>query len=162
MTKNVAQTWHNYRPYQTPIQCPATGLVFKSPEHLFNAKKSLKLSDQRHVAAAGSSGEAKARGRRVKLREEWDERIKEDVMFYALMKRAETEPEFLKALLAATDDELVEWNRHHDNEWGLCLCQGCYGKKRSKHLLQKTLIRVRNVLSFVDDSEPEQQQLSLS
>lgn len=152
---NIARTWSNFRFYPTPITCPSTGIVFKSPEHLYQAKKTLQIGLQRKIAESATSNQAKAAGKSVTLRPHWEDEIKEDVMFYAVIKRAETDPDFLKALLSASDEDLIEWNHWHDNEWGTCICHKCKASQKAlRNLQQKTLIRVRNLFAFEADAAP--------
>lgn len=87
---------------------------------------------------------AKSAGRKVKLREDWEE-VKEDIMYNILYDKF-TNNEGLKGLLLKTaPDDLVEGNYWHDNYWGVCSCTRCISKEK-KNKLGKILMEVRKNL----------------
>lgn len=103
--------------------CPITWehITYPSTEHAFNAGKSLDMGIRLWIADAPTPGEAKRRGRSVKLRPGWDERVRYLVMAEVLAVKFR-DP-VLAELLRATDDAiLIESNTWHDNVWGLCVC----------------------------------------
>lgn len=86
-------------------------------EHLFQAAKAVETEDQAWIMKAPTPGDAKLRGRKVKLRQDWDTyRIEamEKVLEYKF-----ADPELREKLLATGDAELVEANTWHDTYWGV-------------------------------------------
>lgn len=85
---------------------------------------------------------AKALGRKVALREEWDA-TKYSVMV-AILKVKFADPQLAEKLKATGEAELVEGNHWHDNTWGICKCPKCPGA--GQNLLGKALMEVRAAL----------------
>lgn len=90
--------------------------------------------------------EAKALGRRVSLRKDW-EQVKESIMHEIVYAKFSQDPHLLKRLLQTQDQTLVEGNHWHDNIWGNCSCHKCK-KIKGQNKLGKILMRVRGNLSF--------------
>ena len=82
--------------------------------------------------------EAKRLGRRVKLRDDWEE-VKELVMYEICYHKFNQNPDIKRMLLNTGDAELIEGNTWGDCIWGVCNGVG-------KNLLGKILMRVRNEL----------------
>lgn len=82
---------------------------------------------------------AKALGRKVAIREDW-EAVKYSVMV-AILKVKFADPQLAEKLKATGEAELVEGNHWHDNTWGICKCPRCPGA--GKNLLGKALMEVR-------------------
>lgn len=87
-----------------------------------------------------SPGEARAAGRHVRLRSDW-EQVKERVMLMLLRIKFK-DPELLGKLLGTGEAVLVEGNLWHDNFWGSCTCGRCQGRK-GKNRLGGLLMQVR-------------------
>ena len=83
---------------------------------------------------------AKQRGRKCKLRPDW-ESIKLDVMLYAL-RRKFIEPELRKKLLATGNQKLMEGNHWHDTYWGIDLKTG-----KGENHLGKLIMQVRSEIT---------------
>lgn len=83
---------------------------------------------------------AKALGRRVKLRPDW-ETVKYDVMYDICMAKFTQNPDLLTKLLDTGDAELIE-----GNTWGVDLYRGI-----GENHLGKILMRVREELSGIVD-----------
>ena len=114
---------------------------FRSTEAFFQAMKT-KDEDLRHYIGSLSAFEARAAGKRVTLRRDWDS-IKIDVMLYALERRWKYDVKFRKALMA-TEGPIVHYNHWNDNFWGHCTCENC--KSKQKHdMLGKLLTHLRDV-----------------
>lgn len=119
--------------YPSPIT--DGNIIFPTVEHFFQAAKTVNMADYEMIAAADTPGRAKRLGRRIELREDWEE-VKDGIMLEAL--RRKFSDDFLRRKLIATGDaELIEGNDWNDMYWGVCA-----GVGRNK--LGKLLMQVRN------------------
>lgn len=98
-----------------PVTVRYEGMSFPSVEAASQAAKSW---DVRHRLACSlsSAKNAKALGRKVKLREDWEK--KKIGIMYELLTEKFRNPELREKLLATGDAVLVEGNRHGDRFWG--------------------------------------------
>lgn len=117
-----------------PAEVHYEGDYYPTVEHAFQAAKTLDLRERRRIAGCGSPGDAKKLGRRVSLREDWDD-IKIRIM-KKLLSRKFTDPELRKKLLSTKDADLIEGNTWGDVFWGQC-----GGKGRNE--LGKLLMYIR-------------------
>lgn len=101
-----------------PCEVEFEGMTFGSTEHAFVAAKTLDRTLREQVQAIREPGKVKRFGRRLKLREDW-EQVKLDVMLELLRKKFSI-PELREALLATGDAELIEGNYWRDFFWGVC------------------------------------------
>lgn len=109
----------------------------KSAEHYYQAEKAVNKDDAQWIRNARTPGEAKRRGRKVKMRTDWDE-VKLEVM--RRIVRTKFEDKGLARLLLATDSvELIEGNYWGDVFWGVCRGVG-------ENHLGKILMQVREEL----------------
>ncbi len=117
-----------------PVMIRYEGMSFPSVEAAFQAAKSW---DVRHRLACSQSSakDAKALGRKVKLREDWEK--KKIGIMYELLTEKFRNPEFREKLLATGDAVLVEGNQHGDRFWGQVNGEG-------ENWLGKLLINVRD------------------
>lgn len=99
------------------------GEVYLTSEHFFQAAKTINDAEQRFVRLSATPGEAKRRGKKITMREDWDE-VKDGIMRKALRLKFEQNPELAKKLLATGDQELVEGNNWGDAYWGVCFGNG--------------------------------------
>lgn len=98
------------------------GRYYATVEHAYQAAKTVDSTERSTVALADSPGRAKARGRKVTLRADWD-LVKLRIMEELLVQKFATEP--LSTLLLATGDaELIEGNTWGDRFWGVCRGDG--------------------------------------
>lgn len=134
----------NFSYLQTPIV--EDGISYSTVEHYFQAMKSLDPVERALVADLKTPGESKRRGRRLKLRADWED-IKEEVMYTAL-KYKFNDPKLKDLLLATGDRLLVEGNWHNDTYWGVCLT-----KHIGSNRLGALLMRLRDELRGVVDIE---------
>ena len=129
--------------YPSPITI--SGETYPTVEHAFQALKTYDVAARRLIAAAPTPGKAKAMGRAVVLRADWEE-IKEDVMKICLKAKFDI-PELREKLLATGDAYLVEGTVWHDNEWGSCNCDRCkniIGKNKLGNALMAIREEIRN------------------
>jgi len=115
---------------------------YPSVEHAYVASKSKDGMFRYKISKipADQPGIAKAEGRKVKLRPDWD-LIKYSIMERFLMQKF-SYPEFREFLLLTGDIYLEEGNYWHDNYWGNCYCKRCKNIK-GKNKLGKLLMEVR-------------------
>lgn len=104
-------------------------------EHLYQAAKATTLDDQVFILQAQTPGEAKRRGRHIKIRDDW-ERVKEGVMLRLLRDKFK-DAELRRLLLATGERKLVESNSWGDTYWGICMGRG-------KNRLGVLLMQVRD------------------
>jgi ribA/ribD-fused uncharacterized protein len=98
------------------------GFEFASGEHLFNALKTLNREEAIHVMDASTPGEAKHRGRRVTLRENWDDVERFTAMRNTVGAKFISGGPLATYLVNTGDSFLIEGNTWHDNVWGDCIC----------------------------------------
>lgn len=96
-------------------------LVVPTIEHGFQSDKAATAVEQLVVLRSDTPATAKSRGRRVRMRDDW-EQVKLDVMRRWLRLKFAT-PSFRAALLATGDAELIEGNNWNDTYWG-CASRG--------------------------------------
>jgi N-glycosidase YbiA len=114
---------------------PYEGITYPSVEHAYQAAKTLDPVTREQIARCGAPGVAKAMGRTVELRGDWDQ-IKVNVMEELL--RIKFADPMLRGLLVKTGTaELVEGNTWRDTFWGVFAGRG-------RNELGKALMRVRS------------------
>ena len=87
----------------------------------------------------------KRKGRRVKLRSDW-EQVKTTVMREVLGIKF-LDPELSSKLLATGNEELIEGNTWNDRFWGVCRGSG-------RNVLGKLLMEIREDLMLDSDMQP--------
>lgn len=110
------------------------GVHYPSVEHAYQAAKSPNITIRRHVAALSKPGDAKRYGRKIPLRDDWED-VKADVML-DLLRLKFSYTDLREKLLNTGDAELVEGNYWNDTYWGVCRGKG-------ENVLGKLLMRVR-------------------
>lgn len=113
------------------------GLTFQSNEAAFQAQKTLNEGQRRKFTKLAPN-KAKAKGRSVLLREDWEE-VKDQIMYEICLAKFSQNEDLKEKLLNTGDEELVEGNTWHDTYWGV------YNRK-GKNKLGKILMRVREEL----------------
>lgn len=124
-----------------PCRIKYRDLIFSSVEAAFQAAKCAVPADMIPFQEYSPS-EAKARGRKVSLRPDW-EQYKVSVMRELLQSKFQANPELLGQLLKTGDAVLIETNNWHDNFWGNCTCTRCQSIP-GKNVLGNLLMQVRN------------------
>ena len=119
------------------------GIAYRNSEAAFQAQKTLDMGLREQFGFLNPS-EAKKLGRKVFLREDWDE-VKDRVMLEICLAKFSQNEDLKKKLLATGDAELVEGNWWHDNCWGNCTCEKCNGVP-GENRLWKILMQIRDVL----------------
>ncbi len=120
------------------------GLTYKSSEAAYQAAKTLN-QEERLKFTEYDAKTAKKKGKRLKIREDWED-IKYKVMVDVDMSKF-TQNEDLREKLLATGTETLFENttRWHDNTWGCCNCEKCKDIV-GMNLLGKALEEVRENL----------------
>lgn len=110
------------------------GLVFLNNEAAFQAMKTLNLNIRKSFCHLNPS-QAKSKGRKVILRNDWEE-VKDDIMYEIVYNKFTQNLELKEKLLATKDLILIEGNTWNDCYWGICRNEG-------KNKLGKILMKVR-------------------
>lgn len=123
--------------------CPVAfdGMNFSNSEAAWQSQKCVIISTKKNFEIKSPS-QAKASGRRVKLREDWED-VKYQLMIDVCYAKFTQNPALKEILLSTGEEELIEdttgW---HDNIWGNCSCAKCMNIE-GKNLLGKALMEVR-------------------
>lgn len=121
-----------------PCDMEVAGVRYPTLEHAFQAEKTTNPTEREIIRIARTPGQAKALGRRVTLREGWNE-LRVDVMRELL--RIKFSDRVLRAELLATGDaRLVEGNHWNDRFWGVC-------KGKGENWLGRLLMELREELA---------------
>jgi ribA/ribD-fused uncharacterized protein len=91
-------------------------------EHAYQAAKSFNPKDKAAIFGCKTPGDAKRRGKRVKMRIGWGQ-SKRGVMLEIIRAKFKN-PQLRGLLLATGDAELIEGNTHGDKYWGVCGGEG--------------------------------------
>ncbi len=109
------------------------GLLYPSVENYYQANKTLKL-DARIPFQTYPPGQAKRAGRKLNIREDWNE-IKEDVMEYGLRQKYNQDP--YRGKIAWTGNRIIqEGNTWNDTFWGICAKTNVGQNKLGKLLMK--------------------------
>lgn len=126
------------------------GIVYPSAEHAFQAAKCARDSDRRLFLSCKKPGEAKRLGRRVQLREDW-ENVKLAVMEDVLRSKFKL-PELCSRLLATGTCNIIHANTWHDQFWGDCLCP--MHRAPGENHLGRILIKLRAEMNNENNHRP--------
>ena len=134
-----------------PAKIIYRGTSWPTTEHAFQAAKCKDGVEDENIRNAPSPSAAKRMGRRVECRHNWEE-VKVDIMTEIVLLKFRQHTDLREKLLATVDPdsplyhiELEEGNFWHDNFWGNCYCQKCYGIE-GKNALGIILMEVRELL----------------
>ena len=120
------------------------GNVFKNAEAMFQSYKTTDPEERKKFAEMNAK-QAKAYGRKIELRSDWED-IKNDAMFYTLYQKFEQNPDLRRALLETGNSVLIEGNTWGDKTWGMVPAKipvgdntkwGLFGENRLGALLMK-------------------------
>lgn len=112
----------NFYPCEVPI-VGRNEWLYPTVEHAYQAEKPPATEEgEKHVAyihACATPGDAKRRGRKCPLRDDWTAENKLAIMYGLLVQKFDQD--LLQAMLLATEDaEIVEGNYWGDTFWGKC------------------------------------------
>jgi ribA/ribD-fused uncharacterized protein len=124
------------------------GITYPSVEHAYQAAKTVDTIERCKIAIAPTPGDAKRFGKKITLREDWDE-VKLDIMS-DLLEQKFSNSELKRKLLHTKWIMLVELNHWHDNFWGSCDCNKCVQASiPSENNLGKLLMKLRASLRIL-------------
>ena len=124
-----------------PAEVTYNGLTYQNNEAAFQAQKTYS-KEERIEFTTLEPRDAKRRGRRVRLRKDW-EQVKDSIMEEIVRAKFSQNEELKEQLLATGDAQLVEGNRWNDRYWGVDIRSGV-----GENHLGKILMKVRSALSI--------------
>ncbi len=113
------------------------GITYNNNESAFQAQKTEDDNVKKEFVSLPPV-KAKSKGRRVKLRSDW-EKVKDNIMYEIVLAKFQQNEDIKQILLATGDAYLEETNTWKDKYWGVCNGEG-------KNMLGKILMRVRQEL----------------
>ena len=122
-----------------PAEVTYNGLTYQNNEAAFQAQKTYS-KEERIEFTTLEPRDAKRRGRRVRLRKDW-EQVKDRIMEEIVRAKFSQNKELKVQLLATGDAQLVEGNRWNDRYWGVDIRSGV-----GENHLGKILMKVRSEL----------------
>lgn len=129
------------------------GVEYPSVEHAYQAAKTLSTTEREAIRKATKPGTAKALGRVVTLRNDWDE-IKLQVMTDLVRQKFKNSHRYRLMLLATANAELIEGNYWRDEFWGATWLPDEL-KWRGQNHLGKILMQVREELKVRHGAEQQ-------
>lgn len=124
-----------------PVEIKLDGIVYPNAETAFQAQKTLDVEERRKFSMLKNPVQAKRLGRKVKLRDDWEE-VKLDIMTEIVSQKFLQNPYLLEKLIATGNEELVEGNKWGDRFWGVC-------KGKGQNNLGKILMKIRDVYKSI-------------
>lgn len=124
-----------------PVEIKLDGIVYPNAEAAFQAQKTLDVEERRKFSMLKEPVQAKRLGRKVKLRDDWEE-VKLDIMTEIVSQKFLQHPHLIEMLLQTGDEELVEGNKWGDRFWGVC-------KGKGENHLGKILMKIRDVYKSI-------------
>lgn len=142
MMKSINEFRGNYRWLSNfwPAQVELDGVIYPSVEHAYQAAKSLDENGEREPFQWGTAGEAKRRGRRLKIRPGWDD-MKMNVMGMLLRQKFKPGSELAAKLIATGEANIEEGNTWGDKFWGVCDGEGENNLGKLLMLVRRDLIQ---------------------
>jgi len=122
-----------------PCEVVFDGILYGSAESAFQSAK-VKDIESRKFFVTLSPSKSKKLGRKVELREDW-ENIKDDVMFRIVHDKFNRNENLKELLLETGEQRLVEGNYWNDTYWGVCNGVG-------ENKLGKILMMVRHEIRY--------------
>lgn len=119
-------------------------ILYWHVEGAFQAAKTTDVKAKKRIAAMTNPADAKAEGRKVDMREDWQE-AKLGVMEDCLRRKFHIAGDLATKLLATGDAELIEGNHWNDTYWGVCRGVG-------ENHLGKLLMKIREELKCENSS----------
>lgn len=119
-----------------PVEIKLDGIVYPNAETAFQAQKTLDVEERRKFSMLKNPVQAKRLGRKVKLRDDWEE-VKLDIMTEIVSQKFLQHPHLIEMLLQTGDEELVEGNK-----WDVC-------KGKGENHLGKILMKIRDVYKSI-------------
>lgn len=124
-----------------PVEIKLDGIVYPNAEAAFQAQKTMDVEEHRKFSMLKNPVQAKRLGRKVKLRDDWEE-VKLDIMTEVVSQKFLQHPHLIEMLLQTGDEELVEGNKWGDRFWGVC-------KGKGENHLGKILMKIRDAYKSI-------------
>lgn len=124
-----------------PVEIKLDGIVYPNAETAFQAQKTMNVEERRKFSMLRNPVQAKRLGRKVKLRDDWEE-VKLDIMTEIVSQKFLQHPHLIEMLLQTGDEELVEGNKWGDRFWGVC-------KGKGENHLGKILMKIRDAYKSI-------------
>lgn len=124
-----------------PVEIKLDGIVYPNAETAFQAQKTLDVEERRNFSMLKRPVQAKRLGRKVKLRDDWEE-VKLDIMTEIVSQKFLQHPHLIEMLLQTGDEELIESNKWGDRFWGVC-------KGVGENHLGKILMKIRDAYKSI-------------
>ena len=99
------------------------GIEYPTTEHAYQAYKTIDPVERIVISELSTPGKAKRAGRKVTMRENWDD-VKLEFMTALLCQKFAGNEELRKKLLATESQMIVEGNTWGDIFWGVCGGEG--------------------------------------
>lgn len=126
----------------SPCTVMFEGEKYDSVEHAYQAAKTIN-PDERKWFQGVTAGKAKGLGRKIKVREDWED-IKLETMRMLLDQKFSTTK--YKNLLKGTGDlHIQEGNMWNDKFWGVCLKTG-----KGQNNLGKMIMEIRDIINKLE------------
>ena len=116
--KNEHEFLSNFYPSPITIE----DIMYPTVEHAFQAAKTLDPTERQKIANLTTPAKAKAAGRKVQLREGWNE-IRTTIM-REIIEIKFTNPTLMTLLQNTGEATLIEGNTWNDTFWGVCRGKG--------------------------------------
>lgn len=113
------------------------GKLYPTNEHAFQAAKTFDENEKEKIRKSKTASRAKFLGRKVKLRDDWED-VKIQIMYDICLEKFKNE-DLKEKLLNTGDKTLIEGNTWNDDFWGKCNEDG-------QNHLGKILMQIRNEL----------------
>ena len=124
-----------------PVEIKLDGIVYPNAESAFQAQKTLDVEERRKFSMLKNPVQAKRLGRKVKLRDDWEE-VKLEIMTEIVSQKFLQHPHLVEMLLQTGDEELIEGNKWGDRFWGVC-------KGKGENHLGKILMKIRDAYKSI-------------
>lgn len=128
-----------------PCDILYNGEHYSSAEAAFQAQKCVD-EEEKNMFLTLTASQAKKFGKKVKLREDW-EQVKESIMYEILLVKFTTNTTLKNKLLETDNAYLIEGNYWKDTYWGVCPPNGEIlknGLNRLGELLMKVRTELQN------------------
>jgi ribA/ribD-fused uncharacterized protein len=136
------------------------GFAYMNLEAAFQAAKCADLTERAQFQNLQPK-EAKALGKTIQLRKDWDN-IKLFILKELIILKFISNPGLLASLLETGDAMLVEDNRWHDNYYGNCICPRCYdiqGLNYLGYFLMQYRDRINLIQTIIAADKPDYEEL---
>ena len=121
-------------------------IVWKHSEGAYQAAKTLERDGRLIMSRIHKPGETKALGKRITLREDWNE-VKDGIMLDIVRAKFRQNLDLAQKLVDTGDAVLEEGNYWNDRYWGVCPAGSVHGQNK----LGKILMIVREELKQGDN-----------